>query len=84
VDDIVESIKRALINGDLEPGQRLPSENELAQSLEVGRNAVREAMKMLSALGIVNINGEMEHLSQRNCLCSRSCHYHLPSYFRRG
>jgi GntR family transcriptional regulator, transcriptional repressor for pyruvate dehydrogenase complex len=55
VDDIVESIKRALINGDLEPGQRLPSENELAQSLEVGRNAVREAMKMLSALGIVNI-----------------------------
>jgi len=71
VDDIVESIKRALINGDLKPGQRLPSENELAQSLEVGRNAVREAMKMLSALGIVKIKrGNGTYIATESSLVS--------------
>jgi DNA-binding FadR family transcriptional regulator len=55
VDDIIEAIKQALIRGDLTPGQRLPSENELAQRLGVGRGAIREAMKMLSALGVVEI-----------------------------
>lgn len=55
VDDIIESIKQALINGDLRPGQRLPSEAELVEQLEVGRGTIREAMKMLSAIGVVDI-----------------------------
>ena len=53
VEDIIESFKQALIRGDLHPGQRLPSEAELAQQFGVGRGAVREAMKMLGALGVV-------------------------------
>ena len=55
VDDILESIKQGLIKGDLTPGQRIPSENALAQKFGVGRPAIRESMKMLSALGIVEI-----------------------------
>jgi len=55
VDDIIDAIKQALIRGDLAPGQRLPSENVLTQRLGVGRGAIREAMKMLSALGVVEI-----------------------------
>jgi len=55
VDQIIENVKQALIRGDLHPGQRLPSEPELAQQLGVGRSAVREAMKVMEALGVVNI-----------------------------
>lgn len=55
VDDIIESIKQALIKGDLHPGQRLPSESEFTEQFNVGRGTVREAMKMLSALGVVEI-----------------------------
>ena len=55
VEDIVETFKQAIIHGDLQPGQRLPSEAELSQQLGVGRGTVREAMKMLEALGVVNI-----------------------------
>lgn len=53
VDQIIETIKHALIRGELSPGQRLPSEPELAKQLGVGRSAVREALKVLQALGVV-------------------------------
>ena len=52
---IVDVITNALLNGDLKPGDRLPTETELAQRLGVGRNSVREAVKMLSSLGAVEI-----------------------------
>lgn len=55
VDTIIETFKQALINGDLKPGQKLPSEAELGQQFEVGRSAIREAMKILQALGVVRI-----------------------------
>jgi len=54
-EDIIEAFKRALIIGDLQPGNRIPSEIELAQKFGVGRSALREAMKMLSAMGVVDI-----------------------------
>lgn len=52
---VVEKIKEALINGDIKPGDFLPSETELAESLGVGKSSVREAIKMLEALGVVQI-----------------------------
>ncbi|NDJ75817.1 MAG: FadR family transcriptional regulator [Chloroflexi bacterium] len=55
VDQIIETFKHALINGELKPGQRLPSEAELVQQFGVGRSAIREAMKILQALGVVRI-----------------------------
>ncbi len=55
VERITETIKQALIRGALRPGQRLPSEPELAKQLGVGRSAVREAMKVMEALGVVHI-----------------------------
>lgn len=54
-EDILEAFKQAFIRGGLKPGQRLPSESELSEDLGVGRGTVREAMKMLDALGVVNI-----------------------------
>ncbi|MFC3293608.1 FadR/GntR family transcriptional regulator [Modicisalibacter luteus] len=52
---ILERIKTALIRGELRPGDYLPSETELTQSLGIGKSSVREAIKMLQAIGIVEV-----------------------------
>ncbi len=44
-----------MINGELKSGQRVPSEAELGAQFGVGRSAIREAMKVLRALGVVRI-----------------------------
>jgi DNA-binding FadR family transcriptional regulator len=54
-DFVVKTIKRLLITKKLNPGDKLPNEYELSQSLKVSRGSIREAMKMLSAYGIVKI-----------------------------
>lgn len=43
------------LSGDIEPGTRLPGERVLAQTLGVGRSAVREALAALEILGIVSV-----------------------------
>lgn len=55
VDFVINSIKDLLIEGYLQPGERIPSENELTKLLAVSRGSIREAMKILSALGVVRI-----------------------------
>ena len=46
---------RALIaDGDLRPGDRLPSEGELGERLGVSRGPLREAIRTLSALGVID------------------------------
>ena len=55
VDLVIESIKDVLIQKKILPGDILPSEQALAESLGVGRGSVREALKILDAFGIVEI-----------------------------
>ncbi|KJZ15519.1 GntR family transcriptional regulator [Halomonas sp. S2151] len=52
---LLERIKTALIAGELKPGDYLPSETELTHSLGIGKSSVREAIKMLQAIGIVEV-----------------------------
>lgn len=52
---VVEKIKEGLISGELRPGDFLPSETELSERFGVGKSSVREAIKMLEALGVVEI-----------------------------
>lgn len=54
-DAVVNSIKRMILDGVFRPGDRLPVEKELAESLGVSRGSLREGMSALSILGIVNI-----------------------------
>lgn len=54
-DIVIETIKKLLVTKKLHPGDKLPSETILSQNLGVSRGSVREAMKILSAFGIVNI-----------------------------
>lgn len=44
-----------LFSGEVTPGDRLPSERSLAESFGVGRSAVREALKSLSLIGLVDV-----------------------------
>jgi GntR family transcriptional repressor for pyruvate dehydrogenase complex len=55
VDRIMDRITNAIINGELLPGQRIPTEIELCESMHVGRNSVREAIKALVAMGVLVI-----------------------------
>lgn len=55
VDRVVEQITNAIIAGELCPGDRIPTELELSESFEVGRNSVREAVKVLESFGVLRI-----------------------------
>lgn len=55
VDVVVNSIKQLLMERRLKPGDKLPNELEISEGLGVSRGSVREAMKILSAFGLVDI-----------------------------
>lgn len=57
-DQIIEEIKKSILNGKLQPGDKLPSERELANKMEVGRTTIREALKGVEAMGIVTRTNE--------------------------
>lgn len=50
---IVEQVEGAIATGDLQPGQRLPSERELVTQFGTSRATVREALRVLESNGIV-------------------------------
>ena len=50
VDQIIDLISRRV----LRPGDRLPSERELCRRFDVGRSSVREAIRSLSVMGILD------------------------------
>jgi GntR family transcriptional repressor for pyruvate dehydrogenase complex len=52
-EDIIEQVRDRITSGRLKPGDRLPAERELAQTFSVSRSAVREAIRALESLGIV-------------------------------
>lgn len=52
---VIERIKEAILTQELNPGDYLPTENELVNNLGVSKTSVREAIKMLQALGVVEV-----------------------------
>ncbi len=53
--EIVDQIKNLIEQGELQAGDRLPSERELAAQFGVGRPAVREALSALEMMGLIEI-----------------------------
>ncbi len=51
--EIAEELRRRIRGGELPPGQRLPTERELAEELAVSRTTVREALQALREEGFV-------------------------------
>ena len=54
-DHIADTLTDEVLSGRYQPGDRLPSERELAVRFDANRGAVREAMKKLAQLGIADI-----------------------------
>ena len=52
---VMSQIESQLLSGRLKPGDTLPSERELASLLGVSRSSLRESLRVLEALGIIEI-----------------------------
>ena len=53
--EIARRLVDFLLEGGVEPGNRMPSERQLAEAFGVGRGAMREALKALTLLGLVEV-----------------------------
>lgn len=54
-EQVAEQLKKAIISGQYQPGEKLPSVRELGELLNVGQPSVREALSALRAMGLVEI-----------------------------
>ncbi|UQA94212.1 FadR/GntR family transcriptional regulator [Streptomyces halobius] len=53
VDTVVEALRSQLAAGEWQVGDRIPTEHTLAEQLQVGRNTVREAVRVLAHAGML-------------------------------
>jgi GntR family transcriptional repressor for pyruvate dehydrogenase complex len=53
--EIVEQISSLIEQGELKPGERLPSERTLSAALNIGRQSLREALSVLEAVGLLEV-----------------------------
>ena len=51
---VIDSIKEQIMDQELVLGQSLPPEREISEKLGVSRNSVREALKILTVMGVVS------------------------------
>jgi len=56
VDEIVKRLVGLILEAGLKPGDKLPAERELMARLAVGRSSLREAIRTLSAIGVIEIS----------------------------
>ncbi len=55
VDEIESQIRSMIANGNLRPGDKLPSERDLAVQLNVSRNTLRESLRSLEYAGVIEM-----------------------------
>lgn len=54
-EEVAEALLESIKSGELEPGDKLDSVQALADSFQVSRSAVREALSALKAMGMVEM-----------------------------
>lgn len=55
VDEVVDRLIKIVINENLKPGDKLPTERELVSRLSISRSSLREAVKTLCAVGALEV-----------------------------
>jgi len=66
-EEIVEQIRLLVSEGHVKAGDRLPSERDLAERLQVSRASVREALSALEMMGLLEIrSGEGTYIKEVN------------------
>lgn len=64
-EQVIEQVKNMIIDGTLKKGDKLPSERELVEHLEVSRTSIREALRALQIIGLVECRqGEGNFIKQ--------------------
>lgn len=53
VEQVMSKIKKLIASGAYKPGDKIPTEHELAESFGVGRSSIREAIKIFNYLGVL-------------------------------
>lgn len=62
---VADQLQGSIIRGELEPGDRLPSERDLADQLGVSRTVIRDALRMLEERGLITISvGDGTYISE--------------------
>ena len=51
----IEQIKELIVKNNLEPGSKLPSERHLVDAFGISRSCIREALRMLEIMGLVEV-----------------------------
>lgn len=54
-EEIVEQIRELVMRGELKPGDKLPSERDLVERLQVSRASIREALSALEMMGLFEV-----------------------------
>jgi GntR family transcriptional repressor for pyruvate dehydrogenase complex len=54
-DEAIDKIKQMIISGRVRPGEKLPREADLAAELGLSRNSLREAVKALSLINVLDV-----------------------------
>jgi GntR family transcriptional repressor for pyruvate dehydrogenase complex len=54
-DEAILRIKEMILNGELNPGDRLPPEKDLSERLGLSRNSMREAVKALEVIRVLDV-----------------------------
>ncbi|HHV63716.1 MAG TPA: FadR family transcriptional regulator [Peptococcaceae bacterium] len=64
-EEIVNQIKQLVIEGQIKPGDKLPSERHLVESFKVSRASIREALSALEIMGVLEVRtGEGAYIRQ--------------------
>jgi GntR family transcriptional repressor for pyruvate dehydrogenase complex len=54
-DEAIDHIKEMIVSGELRPGDRLPREADLAERLGLSRNSLREAVRALALIQVLDV-----------------------------
>jgi len=54
-DDVLDQLREAILSGRIRPGERLPGERQLCEEFGVGRPTLREALRSLEAIGMIEV-----------------------------
>lgn len=54
-EQVADQLRTRILAGELQPGDRLPPEQDLIQEFEVSRTAVRQGMQLLEQQGLVDV-----------------------------
>ena len=64
-EQVIEQIQKNIMDGTFKKGDKLPSERELSEKMAVSRTSIREALRVLETMGVVE-----SRQGEGNFICS--------------